>query len=292
VHRSTLTLVALIVVSLAFLVLVTYHALFFTDWGRARVRERINRSVSSQMQGRLEIERIAAIDLPYVDARGVRIIAPDGVAAIEVERAEIAFDFAAFLSGDFAWRRADIRNGLVRVTEDEHGRVNMDETFKAPQRAQREQAGKQQEGGAMDMRTMVTSNMRLLIGGGSLPTLRLVDIYGIMRIQVAPDGKTQIRFDDYRGHFVEGLPNGKLKFQHVKGHVQTGHERLLRFAGDGRFQGQQVAFDLDIFTKPERSVKIDATFSHCSLAQLSTLGVAAWSKVAGSALDIRVRAGK
>jgi hypothetical protein len=96
------------------------------------------------------------------------------VAAIDVGRAEIEFDLAAFLTGDFAWRRADIRDGLVRVSEDARGRVNMEETFKsrAPSSPEAEET---EEGGEMNMRTMVTSNMRLVIGGGSLPTLRLVD---------------------------------------------------------------------------------------------------------------------
>jgi hypothetical protein len=291
VPRSRLALVALAFGSFALFLSLAYGALFWSEWGRARIRDRINRAVSAKMQGQLQIERIEQIDLPRVDARGVRIVAPDGVAAIDVGRAEIEFDLAAFLTGDFAWRRADIRDGIVRVSEDARGRVNMEETFKsrAPSSPEAEET---EEGGEMNMRTMVTSNMRLMIGGGSLPTLRLVDIHGIMRIQVAPDGTTQIRFDEYRGHFVQGLPNGKLAFRDVKGHVQTGHKRLLRFEGKGRFEGERVAFALDIFTEPKNRVLIDAYFPELSKDALSTLGVAAWSQVSAGALDMRVRHGK
>jgi hypothetical protein len=289
--RSPLVGVLLASGGVALVLALAYGALFWSEWGRALICERVNRGVSGQMQGTLQIERIAQIDLPRIDARGVRIVAPDGVAAIDVERAEIEFELASFLRGDFAWRRADIRNWTVRVSEDARGRVNMEETFKA--RAPSSGAADEDaEGGAMSMRTMVTSNMRLLIGGGSLPTLRLVDIHGIMRIQVAPDGTTDIRFDDYRGNFVEGLPNGQLAFRDVKGHVQTGHQRLLRFEGKGRFEGARVAFALDIFTEPKKRVQIDAYFPELSEASLSTLGIAAWSKVTGGALDIRVRQGK
>jgi hypothetical protein len=268
-----------------------YCGLFWSEWGRACIRDRINRGVSSQMQGELQIERIETIDLPRVDARGVRIVAPDGVAAIDVERAEIELDLVSFLLGDFAWKRAEIRDGIVRVSEDARGRVNMEETFKARAPSSPD-AEETVEDGEISMRTMVTSNMRLMIGGGSLPTLRLVDIHGIMRIQVAPDGTTDIRFDEYRGHFVEGLPNGQLAFRDVKGHVQTGHKRLLRFEGKGRFEGEPVAFALDIFTEPKNRVRIDAYFPELSEDSLSTLGVAAWSKVGDGALDMRVRHGK
>jgi hypothetical protein len=290
----------LIAASLACAALLSGYVLLASDWGRARLRDQINRSLSGAIQGTLEVGEIEAIALPRVVARRVRILAPDGVAAIDVERADIEFDLSSFLTGDFVWQRADIRNGTVRVTEDARGRVNIEETFRArdpeapSRRGETRDAGTEPgEGDAeLDMRTMVTSNMRLEIGGGDLPTLRLVDIHGIMRVHVAPDGTTDIRFDDYRGFFAKGLPNGQLRFRAVKGHVQTGHKRLLRFEGKGSFEGEAVAFELDIFTEPEKRVKIDAFFPELSAEAVSTMGVGLWGKATGSALEMRVRHGK
>jgi hypothetical protein len=282
--RRRLALALTVAATLVLVIAVASRAALASDWGRERLRERINRAVSSQMQGKLVIEEIESIELPRVRARGVRILAPDGVPAIDVESADIDFDLSSFLHGDFVWRRADIRNGTVRVTEDARGRVNMEETFRGPPGPKGD--------GELDMRTMVTSNMRLEIGGGDLPSLRLVDIYGIMRVQVDADGMTHIRFDDYRGHFVKGLPHGQLRFREVKGHVKNGHKRLLRFEGKGEFEGEFVVFDLDIFTEPKNRVLIDASFPRLSYASLSTLGVAAWSKLSGGSLDIDVHHGR
>jgi hypothetical protein len=91
---------------------------------------------------------------------------------------------------------------------------------------------------------------------------------------------------------VKGLPHGQLRFRDVKGHVQNGHDRLLRFQGQGEFEKEFVEFDLDIFTEPKKRVLIDATFPRLSDASVSTLGVAAWSKLTGGALDIDVRHGR
>jgi hypothetical protein len=292
VRRSSLILALTAVSALALLALLAGYLLLSTDWGRARIRDRINRSVSSAIQGQLQVGEIEAIALPRVMARRIRIVAPDGVAAIDVEHADIDFDLGSFLSGDFVWRRAEIRDGIVRVSEDRRGRGNMEETFRARPQDSGDGATREKGDGELDMRTMVTSNMRLEIGGGELPTLRLVDIHGIMRVHVAPDGTTDIRFDDYRGFFEQGLPHGQLKFHAVKGHVQTGHKRLLRFEGKGLFEEAAVSFELDIFTEPKKRVKIDAYFPELSAEVLSTMGVGLWSKLSGSALEIHVRYGK
>jgi hypothetical protein len=273
--------------------------LLASDTGRAWVCARINASVSEQMAGQLVIERIDELRPPRVKAGRVRILAPDGQAAIDVESADIDFDLMALLAGDFVWQRADIRNGTVWVTEDARGRINMEETFKArsPEPSAAADAGTQNveadagEGESeLDLRTMVTSNMSLIIGGGELPALKLVKIHGIMRVYVNRRGETDIRFDDYRGHFVEGLPHGQLVFRQVKGHVQTDRRRLLRFEGKGDFEREKVAFALDVFTEPRDFVKIDAYFPELSGPALSTLGVAAWSKLMPT-LEIDVRHG-
>jgi hypothetical protein len=269
--------------------------LLASDTGRAWICARINASVSQQMAGRLLIEHIDEVRPPRVKAGRVRILAPDGQPAIDVESADIDFDLKSLLRGDFVWRRADIRNGTVWVTEDARGRINMEETFKArsPQPTVAHEAdvdAQSKDDGELDMRTMVTSNMSLIIRGGELPSLRLVQIHGIMRVHVDRRGVTQIRFDDYRGHFVEGLPHGQLVFREVKGHVQTDHRRLLRFEGEGDFQQEKVAFALDVFTGPRDHVKIDAYFPELSAATLSTLGVSAWSKLTPT-LEIDVRHG-
>ena len=43
-----------------------------------------------------------------------------------------------------------------------------------------------------------------VIGGGSLPDLRMESLHGIMRIQALPDDSVTLRFDEYRGNFVKG----------------------------------------------------------------------------------------
>ena len=269
------------------------YVLLCTSWGKARLCARLNQAISRQIAGSLQVEEIEEIDLPHVKGRGVKLVAPDGKVAIDVEHADIELDLYTLLLGDFAWKRADITHGTVRVTEDAHGKNNMEETFRAPASdsgKRREGSGSDSDSGELDLRTMATSDIVLIIGGATLPELRLVGLHGIMRVQVDAEGETDLRFDDYRGTFATGLPTGVLKFRNVKGHVQTGKKRLLHFEGQGKFQGEEVEFRLDIFSQPKTVVKIDAFFPKLSAASLSTLGLEAWSKLA-PALDVKVRHG-
>jgi hypothetical protein len=145
--------------------------------------------------------------------------------------------------------------------------------------------------GPLDLRTIRTSNLTLLIGGGSLPTLKMVDIQGVMRIQEFQNGEVELRFDEYGGVFVEGLPTGQLNFRDVKGYVQTGANRLLRFEGGGESEGEPVTYKLDIFTEPHRLVKIDARFPKLSMESLSTLAFSGYTKFTKN-LDVTVRHGQ
>jgi hypothetical protein len=288
VIARTLGWTALAVVGLVALVSGAAATLLFSDWGREQVRRRVEREVSSGMMGTLRIESIDRIALPWVHARGVRIVAPDGVPAIDVREVRFALDLGALLDGRFAWHRAEIDGGIVRVLEDARGRVNMEETFRA--RKTGDGGGEPAKEGALDLRTMVTSGMTLVIGGGSLPDLRMENIHGIMRITTHRDESVTLRFDDYRGDFVKGLPTGRLDFEDVKGQVLTDKKRLLRFEGRGKSEGEPVAFTLDIHTEPKTLVEIDARFPRLSAESLATLGFAGYTKFTRE-LDLDVRHG-
>jgi hypothetical protein len=284
-----LALAGLGVVCCAVLAWIAASALLHSAWGRERVRRWVEREVSGAMLGELRIERIDRIALPWVEGHGVRIVAPDGVPAIDVREVRIALDFGALLEGRLVWDRAEVRGGIVRVTEDGRGRVNMEETFRA-----RKGSGDRNEmpqEGLLDLRSMATSGLTLVIRGGSLPHLRMEDLNGIMHIQTHADASVTLRFDDYRGHFVKGLPTGRLDFEDVKGQVVTEQKRLLRFEGHGKSEGEPVDFSLDIHTEPKTLVEIDARFPRLSAESLSTLGFAAYTKFSPN-LDLDVRPGR
>jgi hypothetical protein len=270
-----------ILVALAFS---SYALLVRTDWGRNAIREYANEQVSAAMTGDLAIEHLDLVDLPHIRARGVRILAPDGKPCIEVEHIDAWLDLGAIWDGFFAWQRAEIRGGIVHVTEDAQGRVNMAETFRRPPESpstSNDSTSEDEEEDPvdiLDLRTMVTSNMVLVISGGSLPSLRMVDLDGTMRVHVLPNGDTELRFDDYSGDFVKGLPTGLLNFREVKGHVQTAGKRLLRFEGSGKSEDEPVEFVLDIHTEPKQLTEIDAHFPKVSKESIATRLFALWTK--------------
>jgi len=271
-------------------------AFLSTDWGRARVCEKLNAAITQEIAGRLEVKRMDSLSFTRVTATGITIFAPDGRPAIEADTADIEFEPWQLLQGHYGWHRADIRGGVVHVTEDSRGRINMEEVFRArhpePESTRAKSApGDRSDAAKLDLQNMVTSDILLTISGGTLPSLRLVNLYGIMRVHVLADGTVELRFDEYRGVFEKGLPTGKLVFHQVAGHVDPANRRLLHFKGRGKSQDAEVAFKLDIYTKPENRVEIEAVFPELSVASLSTLGVEAWSR-ASPTLDLDVRFGR
>ncbi len=267
-----------------------------TDWGRARVCEKLNATITQHIAGRLEVQRIDSLSFTRLKAMGITISAPDGQPAIEADSADIEFQLWELLQGHYGWHRADIQGGRVHVTEDARGKINMGEVFRArkpdPDPAQeKSEPANSKRADILDLRNMVTSDVVLIISGGSLPRLRLVNLYGIMRVHVLGDETVELRFDEYRGTFEKGLPTGKLVFREVAGHVDPANRRLLHFKGRGKSEGAEVAFKLDIYTKPKNRVEIDAVFPELSVGSLSTLGVAAWSQ-ASPTLDVDVRFGR
>jgi hypothetical protein len=165
----------------------------------------------------------------------------------------------------------------------------MDETFASGGGGKPD--GSASDARAIDLRGMATSRCELVIGGGSLPPLRLVDLAGIMRVYVAPDGKVELRFDRYSGRIVKGLPTGELAFEDVRGQVQTRQKQLLSFTGRGRSEGAKVAFTLDIFTAPKKRVKIDASFPELSVGAARAKFVSAYTSFSPT-IELRVDAGE
>jgi len=252
--------------------------LLYTDWGHARVCAALNAGVSSGIAGRLEVQGIDELALGSVRAHGIKILAPDGKPAIEADSAVIDYDFAQLWQPVKGWARADIEHCLVHVTEDPDGRINMEKTFAAPKKSAPESDAKSKSDGELDLKQMVTSDCKLIISGGSMPTLRMEELSGIMRVHVLPSGKTELRFDTYRGKFVDGLPTGQLDFQAVSGEVKTEQAQLLHFEGRGQTHGSDVKFGLVIDTEPKKKlVRIDATFAKVSPASIIVRTAELWS---------------
>ena len=250
-----------------------------TEAGRAFVRDRVVAAISGGMAGSFDIESIEELSLHRVRARGVTFRDPTGKPAIEVTEAVVDFEPSQLWGGPYGFNRADIEGCRVHLSEDQQGKLNMQRTFAGkaePEGAEDEP--KKKDRTEIDLRSMVTSGCTLIIGGGGLPSLRMTDLKGIMRVQIGSDGKVALRFDDYQGTFEKGLPTGVLRFREVAGRVDPGEPKLLHFDGKGRSEGAPVKFVLDILSKPKTRVKIDATFPELSANGLRALAVAGFSK--------------
>lgn len=291
--RMVAVLLSILACAVLALVIVLY-----TAWGRDLTRAAVTDAITQEIAGKLEVDGFDALSLTRVHARGIRIFAPDGKLAIGAARAIIDFDLGALMAGRYGWERAEIFNGKVYVTEDASGKINMEETFRARKPASSKGSTKGEApkenvkagDSKLDLKNMVTSDAMLVIAGGSLPRLRLVNLYGIMRVHVLADGKVELRFDDYKGVFARGLPTGTLVFRDVEGQVVPSHDRLLHFDGRGKTEGAPVEFELDIYTEPKKRVKIDAHFPELKPGAAPTLGVAAWSRFSDT-FDVNVRFG-
>jgi uncharacterized protein involved in outer membrane biogenesis len=281
---ALLALFGLLLVSLLAASGMTY--LLASERGNRWLCNYVSEQVGKAFAGRMEIDRIQDLRLDSIDARGVRFFPPRSeVAAIDAPRVQMQFSAWEMLRGQYGWKRADIDQPIVRVTEpDDHGKTNMEALFASPKKEDPSKP-KDNSGSPVSMQTMVTRDATLLIYGGSMPKLDLTHLDGVMRIDVSPDGDAVLRFDDYQGHLA-GLPTGELDFQKVKGQVWTGGKHLLHFDGTGKSKGEPVDFALDIASKPT-DVRIKAAFAEVTAASLSAGMVAAWTKFSPS-IDLDV----
>jgi hypothetical protein len=197
---------------------------------------------------------------------------PDGQPAIQVALAELEPDVGRLLKGEFVGTRARVRDGMVAVRESPDGKINVDQAFRGePDDNEKGDADKANKGPKVqvDFRNIATTNMRLSLAGGSLPSLQFEDLNGIMRIQTAQNVDVWLAFDQYSGAMKTGLPEGALRFRAVSGHVQTKGNRLLRFEGQGETGGDALRFLIDYVKEPEKQITIDLEFSDPSAKALA-----------------------
>lgn len=248
-----------------------------SERGNRSLCDFVGRKISGTFAGRLELDHIDELRHDLLEARGVRFIPPrGGPPAIDAPHVVLTLSPWKMLQGEFGWTHAVVDKPLVRVTEYEDGKTNMEELFASPKHvARRHEPASSHSGTRVELKSMVTHGAKLWIGGGSLPKLYLSELDGIMRIEIDADGKATLRFDEYEGK-LDGLPIGALAFHGVKGQVFTDGKRLLHFEGAGRTRGEPVDFDLDIAGKPA-DVHIGTRFAEPSAAALATRMVAAWT---------------
>jgi hypothetical protein len=264
---------AVVIAACAALSGIALGGLTYTEAGHAFLARQIAHGVNRSICGRLVVDRVTRVDWPALSAEGVRILDPEGRPAIAVERATVHLSLRDMLAGRAGWARAEVSDGTVYVTQDARGRLNMSETFKHCGPSHPASAGS----GEIDLRKMATSKMALVIGGGSLPALRMTGLRGVMRVHVLASGDTELLFDGYRGRFEKGLPTGLLVFADVQGSVHSAGTRLLRFDGRGESEGEHVDFTLDIVTAPRTRARIDATFARVTAESVATRALALWT---------------
>jgi hypothetical protein len=215
-----------------------------------------------------------------------------GREAIELDYAIVEPALAELLRGRLVFQ-AKARGGTVRIRKPPSGNINLAQAFDPAEGTQETEADREasDEGPPeMDLR-IVTSDMTLLLQGDSLPSLRFDDVHGIMRVHTVEQRGVRVRFDTYRGTLSAGLPNAKLKFEDVSGHVQTYGKRLLRFRGNGDVDGDAVQFEIDVHDKPERHVALHANFPKLSAKAAAAHAVSGYGKLS-DAFEVHVSHGR
>lgn len=183
---------ALVLLAL-FVLAATFFALLHTEWGRERVRDSVERRVTDEIPGTLQLGAVRAIDLlgelgiATVAVESVSFREPHGAEVIVVDDATLAVDLAALLRGHLAFRRGTITGGMVLVHV-RNGVSTLERTFDHPD------SEGTQPGMTIDLASLRVDDLRVVIQPDPNTEVVVDDVEGFVRIR---------RTDDTPGIVVE-----------------------------------------------------------------------------------------
>ncbi|MDO9022494.1 MAG: hypothetical protein Q8S73_27065 [Deltaproteobacteria bacterium] len=184
--------------------------------GRRYVARRIERGVSGQMLGRLQIGALTAITRRGVSARDVRFIAPGGEQVIVLESVDLDVRWRELLRGQLVSPSARATGGRVVLHDDVHGTLSIERTFEGRPDPSESPSDSSEGGGNIHLQRIAVSGLTLVGAIHGVPDFRVSAIRcGVSLRQYPPRGELLLVISDLRGN----------------GHLDTPVAIELRFTG-------------------------------------------------------------
>jgi len=223
-----------------------------TEAGLRYAERQLERFVSDQIPGAMEIGNLEAIDFAATEATDVVFSAPDGSPVINVEHTRIEWDLRKLLSGSIAFRRASTRGGFVEIQMRPSGRLTIQDVFASEE--PQDQSGEPTE---LDLENMHVEDMAVRLSFTGPVEFVVNEVEGFVRVWRHDTPGTRVRLDRVEGVFDEPfILDDRIELNDLSGQVWAEQEHVLSMGFKLGVRSGHVNVDLDYFDREATPVEI------------------------------------
>jgi hypothetical protein len=218
-----------------------------TEGGRAFVARRVERLVTANIPGRLQIGKLRKLDGPHVEADDVRFFHPDGRCLLLVERASVDLDLADALSGRISFRGAVADGGYMILSTDPDGRLSFEATVNA--KARPGQPSDPYGGAHYAMRSMYAKHFRVYAKLGPLDH-HINGVSGYVGVRRIDTPGVQVNFERISGDIQPAIAGEHVSIAKLDGWIHGKEPKIAELVvalgvGSGELKTRVDLYDRD-----------------------------------------------
>lgn len=179
-----------------------------TAGGRRFVADRLERLVTGEIPGRMEVGEVSELSWLWLRAKDIRFFHPDGRLVLHVENAVVEPDLLAALSAKLSFHRVAAEGGSILMGADPDGRLSLEAAFDSPYRPGTPRDPKR--GLHYDMRNMHVEKFKARFPIPGFENLQMSNVSGVVHVWRLDSIGTRVRLTDLSGSVTPELAGSKL----------------------------------------------------------------------------------
>ena len=249
--RHFLIAIAALFVLLTF----TLTAWLTSDSGRRFVARELARALTRTLPGRISIDRIEAVSLTRLAARGVTFEDPKGVRVLQIDHADIDADPWSALLGTLVFERARVDGGRLVIAVQPDGRTGIEATFSAPSN----EPPDPERGLHFDLRNIEVHDLELVLTPARDQTFRMQHVSAALRVWRLDTAGVRLAMQNIHARVISPeLLGSHVTLERTEGWVHGAETHVLSLAFNARLEDSgSIDGTLDYFSRKRLPVLVD-----------------------------------
>jgi hypothetical protein len=225
----------------------------YTGSGRRFVADRLEKLVTGEIPGRLEIGEISELSWLSLRAKDIRFFHPDGRVVLHVENAVVEPDLLDALSAKLSFERVAAEGGSILMGADPDGRLSLEAAFDPPYRPGMPKDPKR--GLHYDMRNMHVEKFKARFPVSGFENLQMTNVSGVVHVWRLDSVGTRVRLTDLSGSVSPEVAGAKLAVKDLDALI-TGAEAVVAQAKARLSINRESILSLQIRYAPKHKEKL------------------------------------
>jgi hypothetical protein len=196
----------------------------YTASGRRFVADRLEKVVTAEIPGRMEIGEITQLSWLWLRAKDIRFFHPDGRVVLHVENAVVEPDLLDALRARLSFHRVAAEGGSLLMKADPDGRLALEAAMDSPSRPGMPKDPKR--GLHYDMRNMHVEKFKLRFPMPGFENLQVSNVRGVVHVWRLDTVGTRVRLTDISGSVAPEVAGAKLAIKDLDALI-TGAEAVV-----------------------------------------------------------------